>query len=75
MATFTCNDIDGLVLDLKEIETMPESVIEDILMAGAEVVKEAHAKAIAEKFNEHTQKLLGSPGIVRAGKRKVYVYP
>lgn len=63
MARFSCNDLDGLILDMEELEQMPDDVVDGMLMAGAEVIKKAHTAAINKHFDKHTAKLIGSPHI------------
>ncbi|MBO6269462.1 MAG: hypothetical protein IJV30_02150 [Oscillospiraceae bacterium] len=77
MATFTCNDIDGFVLSMKEFAELPDDTIGDILEAGAEVVRKAHVEAISH-FGQHTGRLLGSPKIKmckRGRSRYALIYP
>lgn len=76
MATFTCNDIDGFVLDMQEFARLPDGVIEDILRSGAEVIRKAHVEAINTQFGNPTGKLMGSPGIkIVKGARYALIYP
>lgn len=80
MATFECNDIDGFCLSMEEFANIPDSVVDDILRAGAEVVKKAHVNAIA-KMGQHTRHLIGSPAIIMKRRtsgtfgRYALVYP
>lgn len=77
MATFSCNDIDGLILSMEEFARLPDNAIEDILVAGAEVVRKAHVEAIGSTFQQRTGQLMKSPAIViRRDKGPVaYIYP
>lgn len=77
MASFSCNDIDGFVLDMQEFARLPENVIEDIIRSGAEVVRKAHVEAINSQLR-NTGKLMGSPGIkIVKGSMNAYalIYP
>ena len=66
MATFQCNDIDGFVLSMDEFARLPDETIQDMLSAGAEVVRKAHVHAIG-RMGQHTAKLIGSPMIKKPG--------
>ena len=77
MASFEVNGIEGFVLSMQEMAKLPDHVVDDILEAGAEVVKKAHTEAIATQL-KNTGKLLGSPTIFlkhNGGKRYALVYP
>lgn len=76
MATFTCNDIDGLILDMEEIAELPDDVVYDITKAGAEVVRKAHIAAI-NRMGKKTGKLVGSPKVKMETGRTTYalIYP
>lgn len=77
MATFTCNDIDGFMLSMKEFAELPDETIGNILEAGAKVVRNAHVEAISH-FGHHTGRLLGSPKIkmCKSGRsRYALIYP
>ena len=63
MARFSCNDIDGLVLSLEEVSELPGDVVDNMLLAGAEVIKKAHIASINRHFDKHTAKLIGSPRV------------
>ena len=63
MATFTCNDIDGFVVSMDEMAKLPERVVKDILQNGADVIKEAHEKALRQTFTPRTGRLMGSPKV------------
>ncbi|MBR0160481.1 MAG: hypothetical protein IJQ02_04240 [Oscillospiraceae bacterium] len=78
MATFTCNDIDGFVLSMEEMAKLPDRVIKDIVSSGAEVIKEAHEKAIRSTFTARTGRLMGSPKVFMKRKGKSWyalIYP
>lgn len=79
MARFSCNDIDGLVLSIEEVAQLPDGVMDDILTAGAEVIKKAHIASINQRFDKRTAKLIGSPSIFlkrgRQGGRYALIYP
>lgn len=77
MATFSCNDIDGFVLDMEEFARLQESTIENILQAGAEVVRKAHVSAISSLLRK-TGKLMGSPKVImkhKGGHPYALIYP
>lgn len=67
MARFSCNDIDGLVLDMAEFAKLPNSAIRSIIQSGAEVVRKAHAEAIGVQLHR-TGKLMGSPTVIMKTK-------
>lgn len=82
MARFNAEGIEGLALSFEEFANIPDDVVENILLAGGEVIRDAHAEAINRKFAKHTGHLLGSPTIIsKAGgksngfNRHVLVYP
>ena len=78
MATFTCNDIDGFVLNMNEFAQLPDSTISDMLEAGAKVVQKAHVRSIARNFSQRTGRLIGSPIIKMVSKGKhpyALIYP
>lgn len=75
MATFSCNDIEGFVLNMQEFARLPNDVIDDIVMSGAEVVRQAHINAISSQLR-NTGKLMGSPGIkLIKGSGYALIYP
>lgn len=75
MATFSCNDIDGLVMDMDSFSRLPQAKIRDMLEAGAEVIRKAHVDAINASL-KRTGKLMGSPKIkIVAGKSYALIYP
>lgn len=75
MATFTCNDIDGFVMDMEEFSRLPQAKIKDILEAGAEVIQKAHVQAISSQL-KRTGKLMGSPKVkLVTGKSYALIYP
>ena len=63
MARFSCNDIDGFLLDMEEIAQLPDDVTDDMLMAGAEEIRKAHVRSLNKHFDKHTAKLIGSPKV------------
>lgn len=78
MATFSCNDIDGFVVSMEEMAKLPERVIKDIVSSGANVIKEAHEKAIRSTFTPRTGRLMGSPKVFLKRKGKGWyalIYP
>lgn len=77
MARFSCNDIDGFVLDMAEYAKLPDSTIRSILQSGAEVVRDAHKEAISAQLHR-TGKLMGSPQIIMkssGGHPYALIYP
>lgn len=42
MAKFNTTGIEGLLLSMEQLAELPEEVLQDMLLAGGEVVKEAH---------------------------------
>ena len=85
MAKFSCNGIDGFVLDMESAAMLDGGAVDAILTAGAEVIRKAHADEINRTFDMHTAKLLGSPTIHlkigggrnghAAGERYALIYP
>lgn len=77
MARFNAEGIEGLQLSFEEFADLPDDVVEDILLAGGEVIRDAHIEAINRRFDKHTGHLIGSPTIQpKAGnQRYVLVYP
>lgn len=78
MATFTCNDIEGFVMNMSEIARLPDETIADILEAGAKVVQKAHVEAISSNFRRRTGRLIGSPKIKmsrKGGSTYALIYP
>lgn len=79
MATFRCNDLDGFMLDMESMARLDGEAIDSILLAGAEVVRKAHADEIGRRFDRHTAKLIGSPKIYakrsKNGQRYALIYP
>lgn len=62
MATLEINGLDELILSMDELAQMPDGVLDEMLIAGAEVVKNAQAK--------HAASMLQGPyykGAVAAG--------
>lgn len=78
MATFSCNDIDGFVVSMEEMAKLPDHIIKDIVSSGADVIKDAHEKAIRSTFTARTGRLLGSPKVFLKRKGKGWyalIYP
>lgn len=75
MATFSCNGMDEFVLSMAEFARLPDNVIDDIVMAGAEVIRKAHVEAIGAQLRK-TGVLMGSPAIkITKGTGKATIYP
>lgn len=75
MATFTCNDIDGFVVNMEEFSRLPKDKVKDILEAGAEVIRKAHVEAIGSQLR-NTGRLMGSPKVkIVAGATYALIYP
>lgn len=82
MARFNAEGIEGLALSFEEFSEIPDSVVEDMLMAGGEVIKKAHEDAIKRTFKRRSGHLADSPAVhLKAGgkangfRRHVLVYP
>ncbi len=85
MARFSCNDIDGFLLDMESAAKLDGGAVDSILSAGAEVVRKAHVDEINRRFDKHTAKLIGSPHVYLktgsgrnshgAGERYALIYP
>ena len=78
MATFTCNDMEGFLLNMEEFARLPDDTIADMLEAGAKVVQRAHVEAISSNFDRRTGRLVGSPKIKMSRKGKstyALIYP
>ena len=80
MATLDTNGLDGLMFDLKELEELPTEVIDDMLMAGGEVIAKAHKDELRSMgLVGETKNLVNSIGIHRkrhsASEHYVLVYP
>ena len=82
MAKFNAQGIEGLELSLEQFAQIPDAVVEEMLMAGGEVVVEAHKRSIETLGLVDTRKLkdsikahskVGTRDGVR--KRYVLVYP
>ena len=75
MATFTCNDIDGFVLNMEEFARLPKDTVVDIIKAGAEVIRKAHTQAIGSQLRR-TGTLMGSPKVkIVRGASYALIYP
>lgn len=78
MATFSCNDIDGFVMNMNEFAQLSNDTITDMLEAGAKVVQKAHVRSIAKNFSQRTGRLIGSPSIKMMTRGKnpyALIYP
>lgn len=82
MAKFNAQGIDGLALSLEEFAELPDEVVEDILMAGGEVVAEAQRRSIQALNLVESRKLMKSIRVFSKvktvdgiRKRLVQVYP
>jgi len=72
--------LDKLILSMEELAGIPDSVVSDMLQAGAAVVAKAHAKRLEELGLVKTGRLKGSikvrPKMRRKGdERYTLVYP
>lgn len=63
MARFSCNDLEGFILDMEEMAELSGDAVDAILSAGAEVVRKSHVDEINRTFDKHTAKLIGSPTV------------
>ena len=79
MAQFSCNDIDAFCVSMEEFAAMPNNIRDDIIEAGARVVKKAHEEKIRSEFTQRTGKLAGSVKISMKtggpGGRYALIYP
>lgn len=82
MARFNAEGIEGLALSFEEFSEIPDSVVEDMLMAGGEVIKKAHEDAIKRTFRRRSGHLADSPAVhLKSGsernffQRHVLIYP
>lgn len=82
MAEFSCNGLDGLMLSLQEIAEIPETVQDEILQAGAEVVAKAQREKVRAYgiYDGSSPKHVADsikPGKVKLkkGQRIIYVSP
>lgn len=82
MARFNAEGIEGLALSFEEFSEIPDSVVEDMLMAGGEIIKKAHEDAIKRTFKRRSGHLADSPAVhLKAGsernffRRHVLIYP
>lgn len=60
MAKFDTMGLDALLIDLDEIGDIPDSVIDDMLEAGGEIIANAHREALQSMGLVKTGKLKGS---------------
>lgn len=75
---FNTNGLDALILDLDEIRNIPDDVIDEMLLAGGEIVKKAHVEALQSIFDSHSGHLKNSPKVhlkQSGAKHYVLVYP
>lgn len=76
MAKFTVNGVDGLELSLSQLASIPPKTINDIVMAGANVVRDEQEEEIRRQGLMTTKKRLVNSIVVQS---KVYtaafVYP
>ena len=78
MATFRCDDIEGLTLSMEEVAEIPENVVYEILDAQGKVVAKAHRESIRRHGLRKTGMLESSIKHIRKmrlGTRYVLVYP
>lgn len=80
MASFTVNDLDGLLLDLAEAAELPDEVAEEMLLAEAKIVEDAQIYTGMKMGVHRTGVTLSSitHGKVKrekGGGRSMYVYP
>ena len=82
MAKFNAQGIDGLALSMEEFAEIPDEIVEEMLLAGGEVVAEAQKRSILQLGLTDSRKLMKSiravpkVGLVD-GIRKLFVlvYP
>ena len=79
MATFETDGLSDLILSLEEIAEMPDSVMEDMLMAGGEIIKQGQKESIQSLGLVDSGRLRDSiqavPKFQSRKKRHVLVYP
>ena len=79
MARFDTNGLDALILDMNEIRDIDDGTVDDMLLAGGEIIKEAHIQEIQSTFSSRTGKLVGSPTVSKkysgGDSRYVLIYP
>lgn len=82
MARFNAEGIEGLLLSMEEFEKIPDGVVEDILMAGGEVLAKGHSESLRSHGLVKTGKLSGAikvhskaGGASNGFNRHVLIYP
>lgn len=79
MAQIDFNGLEGLLIDLADLGDIPESTLDDMLMAGGAVIQKAHQDALVSMGLVKTKTLRDSIKIMkkRRGRlqRYVLVYP
>ena len=79
MASLGSKGMDELLLSLEEIERIPDSVVDEMLLAGGHVVEDAHRASIRKYGLIDSRKLMDSVKVRRKigrdQQRKVIVYP
>ena len=78
MALFDFNGLEELAIDLKELGDIPDSTLDDMLMAGGEVIQRAHQEALVSMGLVKSRTLHDSIKIMKRRKgsqRYVRVYP
>lgn len=82
MARFNAEGIDGLELSMAEFAEIPDDIVEDMLLAGGEVVAKAHKQSLRNlglvKSGELANSIKAFPKVRRVcghNQRFVVVYP